>query len=130
MLRLAEENPPLETDLQSCLLAIPWNELTEVDRTSLELPDLLTDENIGIAKSIEKWLLWDSSRSMHPWIYHLYTKEEVYTSCVLKDRKFPGFIHMDRILFALSPIEGTEFFHACDDYWANWVIPTPPTTLL
>jgi hypothetical protein len=112
---------PLKYDPRSYLLVIPWSELSRVTTSTLKLPELLEDETLGMAKSIEEWALWGLPHPELSSVFCLYTEEEVYSSCVLQDYNFPNYLHEDKVVFGMTPISKTNFFETIDEYWKYWV---------
>jgi hypothetical protein len=82
---------PLDDDPRSYLLVIPWSELSKATTSTLELSELLEDEKLGMAESVEEWMLWGLPDPALSPFFCLYTEEEVYSSCVLQDYNFPNY---------------------------------------
>jgi hypothetical protein len=112
---------PLDDDPRSYLLVIPWSELSKATISTLELSELLEDEKLGMAKSVEEWMLWGLPDPALSPFFCLYTEEEVYSSCVLQDYNFPNYLHKDKVVFGMTPISKTNFFETINDYWLYWV---------
>jgi hypothetical protein len=101
------------------LAEIDTHELA-ANHTSVTVP-FAEQENI----SNLKWVSWKTIPSTSTGSRLLYTEDEVYGYCITNNWLFPGHYHGDKVLFAMRPVEDTEFFSSLKHFWESWVSTLP-----
>jgi hypothetical protein len=117
---IASVNSPLQ-DPRTYLEMIPWVELEPISSIELEqagIPTLLPNRTGDVHM---KWVLWTPASRHFFNCHHLYTEDEVYQYCIEKNWHFPGHFLGDRVVFAASPLEDTQFVHDLQSFWSHWV---------
>jgi hypothetical protein len=116
--------PPLE-DPRSYVEIIPWEKLTPASSTELKearIPIYLPHE-ADTNRADQRWMLWDIPSCNFFDFHHLYTEAEVYQYCVVNSWWFPGHSYRGAVIFALSPLNDTEFVEDLKNFWECWVRP-------
>ena len=104
---------------------IPWEELTPVSDSELRAAHVQTSlrHEPGMDDHDQKWMLWPPPSRHFFDIHHLYTEFEVYDYCITRDWCFPGHFYHDAVVFALSPLQETDFLSQLMHFWDHWVCP-------
>jgi hypothetical protein len=120
----ASLNYPLH-DPRSYVEFIPWVELQPTSSTELESVDIpvflpyrtdTTQASLAV-----RWMLWKPASNEIFDCHHLYTEDEVYQYCIENNWHFPGHFLHNRVIFAASPLEATQFVSGLRRFWQHWV---------
>jgi hypothetical protein len=74
-----------------------------------------------------RWMTWKPIFQTPMGRHLLYTEDEVYQYCLLNRWYFPDHLCGEEVLFAMRPVEHTEFFVKMRDFWSSWVSSNVPT---
>jgi hypothetical protein len=106
---------------------IPWEELTLVSDSELSAAhiEIFLQQEPDMGNAVQKWMLWKLPSCHFFDSHHLYTEFETYNYCVTHGWFFPGHSYRDAVIFALSPLEQTEFVEDLKNFWDRWVGSIP-----
>lgn len=122
-----DSQQPLE-DPRSYIEIIPWDELEPITVADLEkggvdsfLPYHSTCNSNDDPFTMPKWMLWKLPSTKFFDSHTLHVDDEIYQYCIVNNWQFPGHLLNNRVAFALSPLEVTEFVANLKHFWDYWV---------
>jgi len=68
-----------------------------------------------------RWVVWRPAFQTAMGAHLLYTEDEVYQYCLRNDWYFPDHFCDGEVLFAIHPVEDTDFFAKIKEFWSLWV---------
>ena len=122
-----DSQQPLD-DPRSYIEIIPWDELEPITVAELEkagidifLPYPSTRKSNDDPLAMPKWILWKLPSNKFFDSHTLHVDDEIYQYCIVNNWRFPGHLLNNHVIFALSPLEATEFVTNLKHYWNYWV---------
>lgn len=123
----AWESQQLSDDPRSYMEIVPWDELELTTAENLEkggvdgvLPYFSRGSDDDLT-AMPKWMLWKSPSSNFFDSHALHVDDEVYQYCIINGWHFPGHLLGNRTVFAVSPLEATDFVANLRHFWDYWV---------